>query len=179
MPRSLMRPSGADLGPPHAVLLADVEAGGDRRTAPGRRDQQRGQTPGLVGGEGVHRVEDERLGPGHAGAVRANTVVEDRVQERLGLARAGAGRDQRRQRPRLGRSEVDRRQPPVCLGLMTVGRSGRDPSRGSPAIPRPPGGREVEARRYGPLNMPSCGSSRNSLSACAASGSASAKVVVR
>ena len=76
---------------------ADVKPGGDageRRVAV----QQAGQAPGLVRGERVHRVEHERLhtcAPQGAPAL-APAVVEDREQERLGLARTGAGGDERR-----------------------------------------------------------------------------------
>ena len=51
---------------------------------------------GLVVGQRVHRVEDERLDAGGAGVPAA--VVEQRHQEALGLARAGARRHERRPR---------------------------------------------------------------------------------
>ena len=51
---------------------------------------------GLVGGQRVHRVQQDRLDAGLALLPLAAAVVEHRDQERLGLARAGAGGDQRR-----------------------------------------------------------------------------------
>ena len=79
-------------------VLAGVEGGGDAGEFRVLGDQP-GQPRRLVVGQGVHRVEDQRLHAGDAGRLgHRQHVVEDRVEERLGLARAGAGGDQRRQR---------------------------------------------------------------------------------
>ena len=61
--------------------------------------QQPGQSAGLVVRERVHRVEDQRLDARHPVAAGPAHVVEDRHQERFGLARSGTGGDQGRQRP--------------------------------------------------------------------------------
>ena len=74
---------------------------------------QLGEPPRLVVGQRVHRVEDQRLDPGDARALGAQHVVEDRVEERLGLARPGAGGDQRRQRARLRLAERSRARQPA------------------------------------------------------------------
>ena len=99
----------------------------------------------LVVGEGVHRVEDERLHPGHAVAAGAEDVVEDRVQERLGLAGPGAGGDERGQRARLVRTEVRAAEPGERLGLVAVGREADVPAEDRlPAVGRGPE-RQAEA----------------------------------
>ena len=88
------------------AFLADVQPGGhpsEHRLFVNRL----GDAPGLVGGERVHRIEDQRLDARLPGGPLASAVVEDRVQEALGLARAGAGGDQRRRR----RCESRRAQP--------------------------------------------------------------------
>ena len=79
--------------PPLAAPGADEEPRADAAEG-GRYMHQFGDTPGLVIGQGVHRVDDDRLdaldpppaGPGH--------MVKQRVEEGLGLARARARGDQ-------------------------------------------------------------------------------------
>jgi hypothetical protein len=88
----------------HFVLLlrrlAHVHAEGDAAAG-----QQAAEPVELVLGQGVHRIDDHgddaRLGRG-VGQVEA--LADDGVEEALGLARAGAGADQRRP-PRVDRAD--------------------------------------------------------------------------
>jgi hypothetical protein len=95
--------------------------------------EQRGEAAGLVVGERVHRVKHERLQPPHALALGAQDVVEDRQQERLGLARTGAGGDDARLRARALGREPSAGQPCERLGLVAVRRRA-----GVPVERRPP-----------------------------------------
>ncbi len=54
-----------------------------------------GDAAGLVGGEGVHGVDEDGLDALFVGVAQA--VVQDGQQEALGLARAGAGGHERGQ----------------------------------------------------------------------------------
>ncbi|MPM32560.1 hypothetical protein SDC9_79124 [bioreactor metagenome] len=120
------QPLVADLGPLRAFLTG-VERGGDAGQAVRRIGDQLGETERLVVGQRIHRVEDQRLGAGDAPVVGPQHVVEDRVEERLGLARPGAGGDQGRQWPGLVRPEVEGGQPRPGRRLMGVRRVGRLP----------------------------------------------------
>ena len=51
---------------------------------------------GLVVGQRVHRIEDQRLCAGDSGALGTLDVVEDRIEECLRLSRSGAGSHQSR-----------------------------------------------------------------------------------
>lgn len=94
------QPVSRDAGTPAAALLAGVQPGRDRSKCRVTGDQL-GEALSLVVGERVHRVEDQRLHSGDAGLLRAQHMIENREQERLGLTRTGAGRDQGRLRPFL------------------------------------------------------------------------------
>ncbi|SLM96713.1 hypothetical protein FM106_12325 [Brachybacterium faecium] len=74
--------------------LTGVEGGGEPAVG-GVLGEQLREAPGLVVRERVHRVEDQRFDPADPGLLRAGGVVEDGVDERLGLAGAGAGGDDR------------------------------------------------------------------------------------
>ena len=99
-----------------ATRLADVEPGpqpGELRLGV----DQLSDAAGLVGGERVHRIEDQRLDARPPCEPFAGAVVEDGVQEAFGLARAGAGGDQGRL-PAFGhqpRSTVRMRSPGVGM----------------------------------------------------------------
>ena len=54
-----------------------------------------GEPPLLVGRQGVHRIEDDRLDPPLPRAAHPQAVVENRKQKALGLARPGARGDDR------------------------------------------------------------------------------------
>ncbi len=69
----------------------------------------------LVGGKGVHRIQQQRLDTDAARPAGPPAMVEDRDQERLGLTRAGAGGHKRRPC-----RAVQRAQPLERLGLMLV-----------------------------------------------------------
>ena len=110
--------------------LADVQARGDAGQVV--RGQQVVDPVRLVGGEGVHRVQQDRLDARLPGRALAAAVVEDRDQERLGLAGPGAGRDQRR----LGVAVLAVQAPPR-LDLVQVRDGVRPaPTPGSAASPR-------------------------------------------
>lgn len=102
--------------PPARGLLTGVETGGHARQLRMLGDHSR-QPLFLIVGQGVHRVDDQRLHPRHALPLGAQHMIEDRDQERLDLTRAGAGGDQGRLRAvlELGRQPLER------LGLMAVG----------------------------------------------------------
>ena len=74
--------------------LADVQARRDAGQVV--RRQELVDPVRLVGGEGVHRVQQDRLDARRARLALAAAVVQDGDQERLGLAGPGAGGDQRR-----------------------------------------------------------------------------------
>ena len=100
------------------VAAADVQGGADLAAQPLVAVDEAGQSAGLVGRQGVHRVDEDRLHP--RGALVPEAVVEDGVEEALGLARAGARGDQRV--ARRGRaSGVE-----LTEGLQLVG-IGREP----------------------------------------------------
>ena len=108
----------ADLGALRAGF-AGVEGSGDAR----QRDvvgEQPGEPQGLVVGQGVHRVQDDRLHPGDPGPLGALDVVEDRVEKCLGLARAGPGGHQSRLRARSFGGQAVAAQPGERGGLMPV-----------------------------------------------------------
>ena len=94
-----------------AVIAGQLGVGG----------QQLGQAFGLVVGEGVHRVEDERLDAGDALPFGAQHVVQDRVEERLGLSGAGAGGDQCGFRATGCPTGAFAAEPLEGLGLVAVG----------------------------------------------------------
>src|SRR5690606_10874030 len=87
------------------------------------------EAPGLIVGQRVHRVEDDRLDTALIAIPRA--VIQDRVKEALGLARAGAGGNQRW----LWRIS-QAREPPVGAILMHIRpKALREPAEGRrPAI---------------------------------------------
>ena len=109
---------GPHLGRQPLVAAADVQAGAEGAPQPLVVVDEAGQPASLVGGQGVHRVDEDRLHP--RGALVPEAVVEDGVEEALGLARAGARGDQRV--ARRGRaSGVE-----LTEGLQLVG-IGREP----------------------------------------------------
>ncbi len=68
---------------------------GSGSPAQGRRPEDFiGKAPGLIGGQRVHGIEDDRLDTLPAGAVFAIAVIENRHLKTLGFTRAGAGGDQ-------------------------------------------------------------------------------------
>lgn len=82
-----------------------------------------GKATGLIGDEGVHRVQDDRLDPPLAAGRGSLTVIQERNEKGLRLSRSGAGRDDRR----LGRLAV-RGESRERLGLVLEGpKSGRHP----------------------------------------------------
>ncbi len=87
------RPRGQpDPGYPRFVLrrLADIHAEGN----PGTR-QQPSQPHELVFRQGVHRIDDDGADARRGvGVAQSQAPADDGVEEALGLARAGAGRDQ-------------------------------------------------------------------------------------
>ena len=88
-------PVGDDVVGPHrpvAALAADVQPRRHPALEPGLVPDLLRQPAGLVAGQGVHRVEDDGLDARPPGVAVA--VVEQRVEEALRLARAGAGGDQ-------------------------------------------------------------------------------------
>ena len=85
-----------------------------------------GETAGLIGGEGVHRVEDEGFEAGDAGGAGAQHVVEDGMEEGFGLAGSGAGGDDRG----LGTVAVLGGQAAVGVLLVPVGDQARVPVEG-------------------------------------------------
>ena len=76
-----------------------------------------GEAAGLVGGQGVHGVEDEGLDAGDSLGAGAQDVVEDGVEEGLGLTGAGAGGDD----GRFGVVAGLGGQAPVGVLLVLVG----------------------------------------------------------
>ncbi|SKT62098.1 Uncharacterised protein [Mycobacteroides abscessus subsp. abscessus] len=104
-----------DAGAPSGGLFTGVEPGGDGGQ-PRVTGDQPDQAFGLVVGQGVHRVKDQRLHSGDAGFPGAQHMIEDRVEERLGLTRAGPGGHQCRLRP----VPMFGRQPFKRAGLMAV-----------------------------------------------------------
>ena len=108
-----------------------------------------GQPLRLIVGQRVHRVEDQRLGAGDPVPSGPQHMVEDRVQERLGLAGAGAGGDQRRLRTRDAPGDRGR-QPGERRRLMPVRREPLVPlQRVPPAVVRR-AGTATAAARTGP-----------------------------
>jgi hypothetical protein len=96
---------GDDVG----ACAADVEAGADlaaqaRIPGMGPAMDLAGEPRGLVGGERVHWIEDDRLDPWLAAVAPA--MVEEREEEALGLARAGAGGDEGGARARIRAGEA-------------------------------------------------------------------------
>ena len=123
-------------------LLPGVQAGRDtlEHLVPG---DQPGQPGRLVIRQGVHRVQDQRLHPRPARPPLPQHVVQDRDQERLGLARPGARGHDRRQRPRPPRPEVLAGQPGERRRLVPV--------RNEPRIPVQP---LLPTVRRGPERQP-------------------------
>src|SRR5699024_10590485 len=72
--------------------VTDVQAGGD--SGEGGVGQVVVEAVGLVGGQGGHGVEQDRLDAAFALGLGAAAVVQDRDEEGLGLAGAGAGGDE-------------------------------------------------------------------------------------
>src|SRR5699024_1812670 len=70
----------------------DVQAGGD--SGQGGGGQVVVEAVGLVGGKGVHGVEQDRLDTTFALGLGAAAVVQDRDEEGLGLSGTGAGGDE-------------------------------------------------------------------------------------
>ena len=91
--------------------------GGAHAGQGGVASDEAGEAAGLVGGQRVHGVEDEGLDAGNALGAGAQDVVEDRVEEGLCLARAGAGGDD----GRLGAVAALGGQAPVGVLLVLVG----------------------------------------------------------
>ncbi|MNZ97760.1 hypothetical protein D3C78_1170150 [compost metagenome] len=86
----------------HAAVLRTVIAGEQADAELGLQLAHfPGEAPRLIGGQGVHRIDDDRL---DALATLAQAVVEQRIHEALGLARAGAGGDDGRLRQRAAQS---------------------------------------------------------------------------
>ena len=79
------------------AALTDVEPCTDARQ-PGLGCDEVGEATGLVRGQCVHRVEDQRLDACRARITLSSAVIEYRHQEAFGLARACTGRDDRRRR---------------------------------------------------------------------------------
>lgn len=75
-----------------ASVFASVDAGGDGEF--GVVGEDVGEAAGLVGGEGVHGVDDERFDAAGLGAFDAVDVVDDGVEEGFGFTGAGAGGDE-------------------------------------------------------------------------------------
>ena len=98
---------------PHAVRIPDEQARPDVLECGIGRDRLC-DTPRLVEGEGVHRVEDQGLDPGLVCVPPA--VIEDRQEEALGLAGAGAGGDECRLRFVVERGEALERGRLVLVG---------------------------------------------------------------
>ena len=131
IPRSVMRPSAVTVA--RRAVLPGVERGGDRaeRWIAG---EHLGEPQRLVVREGVHRVEDEGLHAGDAVAAGTQHVVEDRVEERLGLARARARGHQRRERTAPPAADR-RREARECRRLVPVGHEALVPLEGfAPAL---------------------------------------------
>ncbi|MEZ5249965.1 MAG: hypothetical protein R2713_12365 [Ilumatobacteraceae bacterium] len=104
------------VGPHRRVrtVFADVEPGGH----PGQcrlASDHLGDASRLVAGERIHRIQHQRLDALLAERPLAGAVIEHRKQERLGLARPGTGRDERRLR-----FVVQRRQPVERQRLVQV-----------------------------------------------------------
>jgi len=78
---------------------------------------QIGDAPGLVSGQGVHRVDEDRLDAPLSQRVLLTAVLEQGEQETLGFARAGAGGHQ-------GVARAAGQQPLDGLLLVPVGREG-------------------------------------------------------
>ena len=98
----------------------------------------------LVGGERVHRVEQDGLDPDVPAGTCPAAVVKHRDEERLGLTGPGTGRDQRR----LGRV-VPAGQPLPSLNLVQVRRGFLGcPVQVLPPVPRhlPEGGPDPQVR---------------------------------
>ncbi|OIQ89605.1 hypothetical protein GALL_284920 [mine drainage metagenome] len=146
-------PVGRDSGPSRPALPRVEGRGGagQRRM----RGQDLRETQCLVVCQSVHRVQDQRLGACDSVPASAQHVVEDRIEERLGLARAGSRRDQRGLRPAATPGDR-RRQARERLRLVTVGREALIPlERVPPALACWP---ERQAQtNVGPLEHPRLG----------------------
>nr|WP_245597112.1 hypothetical protein [Jiangella gansuensis] len=79
--------------------------------------QKCGYPAGLVIGQRIHRIQDERFDAALTGATGAQGMVDNRVEERLGLTGTGAGGHQRRQWRGILAG-----QPLECPRLVTVRR---------------------------------------------------------
>ena len=75
-----------------AAIPAHVHAGHHPTFELGAVPDLAGQAPGLVRGQGVHGVEQQGLDARLGGMAQA--VIQDGIEETLGLARPGAGGDQ-------------------------------------------------------------------------------------
>ena len=163
--------------------LAGEQPGGHAAERGVRRDELR-EALRLVVGERVHRIEDQRLHPADAARLGAQDVVEDRVEERLGLARPGARRDERRaagaaRRDRGRRSSAGRRPRPDGRRARSPWPSSSGCQSSASRQPSAAGRNGSRNRRYGPLKIPSSGCSRNSSIASRAGRSDSENVVSR
>src|SRR5205823_4340752 len=73
-----------------APLTSDVEPGGYTLQSRVLVEEVRKPT-GLIGGQGVHRVEQNRLDPSPPRRMFSDTMVQGGVEEAFGLAGARAG----------------------------------------------------------------------------------------
>ena len=119
--------------------LPDIDAERNPRTC-----QQASQPHELVLGQGVHRIDNHRADTRRRSLIsQLQTLAHDGIQEALGLAGAGAGRDKCRPPLRDG--------PDRCLLVATqvVMLSGMRSCRCGCSKPRPPAPKRVRRRGTG------------------------------
>jgi hypothetical protein len=112
------QPVGPHNGVQRFALTADVDACGYLIAQPLVTPDSFGQPRRLICGQGVHGVEDNGLDARLLSV--AVTVIEDRIEKALGLARTGAGGDE----GGLRRMAVGAGEPLKRAHLMHVGRKG-------------------------------------------------------
>ncbi len=108
---------------PHEAVLTGVageQASSDLAVVLGVLRRHAGDAGGLVVGQRVHRVEDQRLDSRLARRALPTAVIEHREQERLRLTRAGAGGDDRRLGLMVFAGQPRERRRLVPIGLEAV-----------------------------------------------------------